>query len=111
MQTIAEELVSDGIAAQNILYTDLDKRGFRSIKQAGQLEELIDKLSDLSGMKYLFIDEIQNVPDFEEVLNGYRGEGEYSIFITGSNSYLLSGELVTKLTGRYLEFEMYPLTF
>ncbi|MBD5472283.1 MAG: ATP-binding protein [Lachnospiraceae bacterium] len=111
MQTIAEELVSDGIAAQNILYIDLDKRGFRSIKQAGQLEELIDKLSDLSGMKYLFIDEIQNVPDFEEVLNGYRGEGEYSIFITGSNSYLLSGELVTKLTGRYLEFEMYPLTF
>lgn len=111
MQTIAEELVSAGIAAQNILYIDLDKRGFRSIKQADQLEELIDKLSDVSGMKYLFIDEIQNVPDFEEVLNGYRGEGEYSIFITGSNSYLLSGELVTKLTGRYLEFEMYPLTF
>lgn len=111
MQTIAEELVSAGIATQNILYIDLDKRGFRSIKQAGQLEELIDKLSDISGMKYLFIDEIQNVPDFEEVLNGYRGEGEYSIFITGSNSYLLSGELVTKLTGRYLEFEMYPLTF
>ena len=111
MQTIAEELVSAGIAAQNILYIDLDKRGFRSIKQAGHLEELIDKLSDVSGMKYLFIDEIQNVPDFEEVLNGYRGEGEYSIFITGSNSYLLSGELVTKLTGRYLEFEMYPLTF
>ncbi len=111
MQTIAEELVSAGIAAQNILYIDLDKRGFRSIKQAEHLEELIDKLSDVSGMKYLFIDEIQNVPDFEEVLNGYRGEGEYSIFITGSNSYLLSGELVTKLTGRYLEFEMYPLTF
>lgn len=111
MQTIAEELVSAGIAAQNILYIDLDKRGFRSIKQADQLEELIDKLSDVSGMKYLFIDEIQNIPDFEEVLNGYRGEGEYSIFITGSNSYLLSGELVTKLTGRYLEFEMYPLTF
>ena len=43
MQTIAEELVSDGIAAQNILYIDLDKRGFRSIKQADQLEELIDK--------------------------------------------------------------------
>lgn len=48
---------------------------------------------------------------FEEVINGYRTEGDWSIFITGSNSYLLSGELVTKLTGRYLEFEMFPLSF
>lgn len=111
MQTIAEELESEGIIAENIIYIDLDKRGFREVRQASQLEALIDKLSNVQGMKYLFIDEIQNVSDFEVVLNGYRGEGEYSIFITGSNSYLLSGELVTKLTGRYLEFEMYPLTF
>ncbi|MBD5505661.1 MAG: ATP-binding protein [Lachnospiraceae bacterium] len=111
MQTIAGELTANGIAEENIIYIDLDQREFRSIKQAEQLEKLIDTLSDTHEMKYLFIDEIQNVSDFEEVLNGYRGEGEYSIFITGSNSYLLSGELVTKLTGRYLEFEMYPLTF
>ena len=49
--------------------------------------------------------------DPELVINEFREDGDYSIFITGSNSYLLSGELVTKLTGRYLEFEMYPLTF
>jgi len=65
----------------------------------------------LSMMTYLFIDEIQNVKDFEDVINAYREEGDYSIFITGSNSYLLSGELVTKLTGRYVELEMFPLTF
>lgn len=111
MQTIAGELKANGIAEENIIYIDLDQREFRSIKQAEQLEKLIDTLADTHEMKYLFIDEIQNVSDFEEVLNGYRGEGKYSIFITGSNSYLLSGELVTKLTGRYLEFEMYPLTF
>ena len=63
------------------------------------------------GTKYLFIDEIQNVKDFEEVVNAFRGSGEYSIFITGSNSYLLSGELATKLTGRYVEFELFPLSF
>lgn len=62
-------------------------------------------------MKYLFVDEIQNVKDFEEVINAFREDGDYSIFITGSNSYLLSGELITKLTGRYIEFEMYTLTF
>ena len=58
-----------------------------------------------------FIDEVQNVKDFEEVLNEYRDDGEFSIFITGLNSYLLSGELITKLTGLYIEFEIFPLNF
>ena len=68
-------------------------------------------MSVAAGKKYLFVDEIQNVTGFEEVINAFRGDGEYSIFITGSNSYLLSGELATKLTGRYIEFEMFPLSF
>lgn len=62
-------------------------------------------------MKYLFLDEVQNVKDFEIVLNAFREEGDISIFITGSNSYLLSGELVTKLTGRYIEFKIGTLVF
>ena len=111
MQTIAEELKGSGISSENIIYMNLDKRGFKSIKTTDQLEAEIDKLCTAEGTKYLFIDEIQNVENFEEVINAFREEEEYSIFITGSNSYLLSGELVTKLTGRYLEFEMYPLTF
>lgn len=111
MQTIAEELKDGGVAESNIIYIDLDKRGYRSIRSAEQLDALIESAAQAEGMKYLFIDEIQNVEGFEEVINGFRSEGDYSIFITGSNSYLLSGELVTKLTGRYLEFEMYPLTF
>ncbi len=111
MKTISDELLSSGVKAENIIYIDLDRRGYRSIKQADELDELIAKYDDIEGMKYLFIDEVQNVTGFEEVLNGFRSEGKWSIFITGSNSYLLSGELVTKLTGRYLEFEMFPLTF
>ena len=111
MQTIADELIDLGISPQNIVYLNLDKRGFRSIRTQEKLENLIDESSKASGIKYLFIDEIQNVEGFEEVINEFREDGDFSIFITGSNSYLLSGELVTKLTGRYLEFEMYPLTF
>ena len=111
METIALELKENGILGENIIYLNLDKRGFRNIKTADQLDALIEQKSVASGTKYLFIDEIQNVKDFEEVINGYREEEEYSIFITGSNSYLLSGELVTKLTGRYLEFEIFPLSF
>ena len=111
METIADELRSTGISDENIIYIDLDKRGYRKIKEPDQLEALIDSRAAASGLKYLFIDEIQNVKGFEELLNGYRTDGDYSIFITGSNSYLLSGELITKLTGRYLEFEMFPLSY
>ena len=111
METIADELRSSGVSKENIIYIDLDKRGYRKIKEPDQLETLIDSMATADGLKYLFIDEIQNVEGFEELLNGYRRDGNYSIFITGSNSYLLSGELVTKLTGRYLEFELFPLSF
>lgn len=100
-----------GADPANILYLDLDKRGFRSVKTKDQLEALIAPIADIPGLKYVFIDEIQNVKGFEEVVNGFRTEGGFSIFITGSNSYLLSGELATKLTGRYVEFEMQTLTF
>lgn len=111
METIADELRSSGVSKENIIYIDLDKRGYRKIKEPDQLETLINSMATADGLKYLFIDEIQNVEGFEELLNGYRMDGNYSIFITGSNSYLLSGELVTKLTGRYLEFELFPLSF
>lgn len=111
MHTVAEELLEKGVPSENIIFLDLDKRGFRNIKNAKKLEKLIEENSSAAGLKYLFIDEIQNVKNFEEVINEYRTEGEHSIFITGSNSYLLSGELVTKLTGRYIEFEMFPLNF
>ena len=110
MEMISHELRENGIPDINIIYLNLDRRGFRNVKTADQLDALIEQRSAAEGIKYLFIDEIQNVKDFEEVVNGYREEGKYSIFITGSNSYLLSGELATKLTGRYLEFEVFTLT-
>lgn len=111
MHTIAEELIEKGVSEENIIFIDLKKHNFKSIKTTDQLDLLIDEKCHSTGIKYLFIDEIQNVKGFEEVLEAYREEDEYSIFITGSNSYLLSGELTTQLTGRYIEFEMFTLTF
>jgi len=112
MKTIEEELISSGINPDNIIYLDLDKRANRKIKTADQLEQLIEaNIRDNNKKNFLFIDEVQNVKGFEEVLNGFRTDGGFSIFITGSNSYLLSGELITKLTGRYLEFELFTLSF
>ena len=112
MKTIAEELVEGGLDPKNIIYIDLDKRGYKSIKTSDELESVIDAMSEgIKGVKYLFIDEIQNVINFERMINAFRVEDDYSIFITGSNSYLLSGELMTYLTGRYLEFEVFTLNF
>ena len=111
MKTIIEELTAKGVKEENIIFLDLDSREYRKIKTDDQLDELLESKATADGLKYVFIDEIQNVSNFEEVVNAYRGDGDFSIFITGSNSYLLSGELATKLTGRYIEFEMYPLSF
>ena len=111
MATIAEELRARGIDEDHIVFLDLDRRPYRRVKTPERLESLIDEKTPADGTTYLFIDEVQNVDGFEEVVNAFRAEGRYSIFLTGSNSYLLGGELVTKLTGRYLEFEMFPLTF
>ena len=111
MEIIADELKKEGIPEENIYFYDLDSKEYNKIVKADQLEQLLENIPDVQGTKYLFIDEVQNVKGFETVLNGFRGTGEWSIFITGSNSYLLSGELMTKLTGRYIEFEMFPLSF
>ena len=109
MQCIAEELRAEGVDDEHIVFFDLDRYGYRFVKTPEQLEALVEPLLAISGTKYLFIDEVQNVDGFEDVLNGLRTEGGFSIFITGSNSYLLSGELTTKLTGRYIEFAMQTL--
>ena len=111
MNLIAGELIENGVKAENILYFNLDKKPYNTVSTTDALDKLIADNSTAKGIKYLFIDEIQNVKGFERVINSWREEGDFSIFITGSNSYLLSGELVTKLTGRYIEFNILPLTF
>ena len=111
MNLIAGELIENGVKAENILYFNLDKKPYDTVSTTDALDKLIADNNTAKGIKYLFIDEIQNVKGFERVINSWREEGDFSIFITGSNSYLLSGELVTKLTGRYIEFNILPLTF
>ena len=113
METMADELAERGVAADHIVFLDLEKRGLRSLRTADQLEAVIEQRlpADHEGTVYLFIDEVQRVAGFEEVVNAYRADGRFSVFLTGSNSYLLSGELMTNLTGRYVEIEMFTLSF
>lgn len=111
MLSIQQELRDLGVQEKDILYLNLDKRGYQRIKTSKQLESAIESVVTDQTFKYLFIDEVQNVKDFEEVINAFREERNFSIFITGSNSYLLSGELLTKLTGRYIEINLFTLSF
>ena len=111
MNLVIGELLDAGVSRDQILYFNLDKKPFDKVQTTDELDQLIQNNAKAEGNKYLFIDEIQNVKGFERVINAWREERDFSIFITGSNSYLLSGELVTKLTGRYIEFNILPLTF
>lgn len=111
LKSIIEELKENGIKEKDIININLDARGYKSIKEPEQLDKLIESNIKDKTFKYIFIDEVQNVENFETVLESYRNDGNYSIFITGSNSYLLSGDLITKLTGRKIEVEILPLNF
>ncbi|KFI52497.1 ATP-binding protein [Bifidobacterium biavatii] len=111
MSCVADELRQRGVAERSIVFLNLDSRELRKVTTPDALDHAIEERIPDSGFVYLFIDEVQNVNGFETVVNAYREDGRFSIFITGSNSYLLSGELATKLTGRYVELEMYTLSY
>lgn len=74
-------------------------------------DEIIRRASEIHGKVYLFFDEIQEVDAWEKCINSFRVELDCDIYITGSNAKLLSGELATYLTGRYVEFVIYPFSF
>lgn len=110
LKAIMNELIDRGIPKTQIIYIPLDRRGYKNIKTSKELETKIESMLGDDENYYLFIDEVQNVFGFESVIHAYAEEG-YSIFLTGSNSYLLSDEISTKLTGRYLNFETFTLDF
>lgn len=111
LKLIVDELKQKGVSSDHIIYIQLDKKNFKWIKTPEQLESVIDYYIKDSDFYYLFVDEVQNVKGFEAVIQGYQEEENFSIFLTGSNSYLLSDEISTKLTGRYIKFEIYTLDF
>ena len=81
LQTVAEELMESGVSEKNILFYNLDKYGYKNIKTPEALEELLFDGERPDGIKYVFVDEIQNVEGFEPVLEALRLEDDYSIFI------------------------------
>ena len=111
LDEIKDELLGQGIASDKIIYLNLEDMDYEYIVNASDLnKEIKSRISD-KGKYYIFLDEVQHVKDFEKALASFRATLEVSLFVTGSNSTLLSGELATLLTGRTVEFEILPFSF
>lgn len=111
MRQIVEELLERGITEEHIIYINFEDYQYRKISTADALYEYVEAKIKDEEKYYLFVDEIQNVNEFELVINSFRATHNISIFITGSNSKLLSGELATHLSGRTLSFRVMPFCF
>lgn len=112
LNLIVEELKDMGVNEEDIIFIDLEHPKYNSIETAKELDEIVlPILEDTPHRKYLFLDEIQNVSKWELSVNSYFKAFDVDIYITGSNSRLLSKELATFLTGRYIEIKMYPFSF
>jgi predicted AAA+ superfamily ATPase len=110
MLQFIDRLRESGIQENNILYIDFENPKFDHIEDQKDLKQYF-KEHITSGRTYVFLDEIQRVKDWEIAVNGLMSGNEADVYITGSNSKLLSSEFSTYLTGRYISIEMLPLSF
>lgn len=111
LDTIRDELVENGVSGDHIIYLNLENIDYEYIADASDLNQEIKSRITGEGKYYIFLDEIQHVTNFEKALASFRATMDVSLFVTGSNSSLLSGELATLLTGRTVEFEIFPFSF
>ena len=111
LKLFQQELLDKGIAPSHLIRVELDDLLLYSLRDPQALHSyVLDRIKD-ENTHYVFIDEVQLCPHFEEVLASLAKRTNIDLYVTGSNAYLLSGELATFLTGRYTKIEMYPLSF
>lgn len=107
-----EYLIASGVSGEKIIYINFESIEYQSIKSGEQLKEmLVKRMGNSNGRWYLLFDEIQFVEGWQIVINGVRVSFDADIVITGSNANMLSGELATLLSGRYIEIPIYPFSF
>lgn len=104
-------LKEEGIEENQIIRINLENPDYHEISEYMDLYSLICSQLNVEKMNYIFIDEVQQVKDFQKAVDGLFIKENCDIYITGSNAHLLSGELATLLSGRYVEIKMLPLSF
>ena len=114
LKLLMEELKNRGINENQFIYINFENLKYRNLKNYEKLYDFIlNKVDDKYKSYYIFLDEIQEVEEWERCVNSLRVDEDFNfdIYITGSNAKLLSGELSTYLAGRYIEFVVYPFSF
>ena len=116
LRQVASRLVDSGVNKKNVFFVNRELADFDFIKNYKDLDELFKLYKTRlkpQGRVYLFIDEVQNIEGWENFVNSYSQDyiDEYELFISGSNSKMLSGELATLLSRRYVDFEIFPFNF
>lgn len=112
LQLIAEELERRGITKEHIVYMNFESFEWMDIADAKALYlHIKDKVAKTDGKVYILLDEIQEVKDWEKAVNSFMVDWDVDVYVTGSNSRLLSSELSTYLAGRYISFHIMPLSF
>ncbi|OGE83811.1 MAG: ATPase, partial [Candidatus Delongbacteria bacterium GWF2_40_14] len=112
MKMLIDKLEKSGVNKNDIIYISKELMAFDFIKDYKTLYDYIKKtLPKNKNAKYLFIDEVQEIEGWEKAVNSLLAEGAADIFLTGSNSRMMSDELATILTGRYIVIPMHPLSF
>lgn len=113
LRQIINEIKESGVRDENIIYINFELTDYSDIKTYKDLDEYIKMRIVNQDKYYLFLDEIQHVKEWERTINSYKAKyaDKISIFVTGSNSDLLSSELATILSGRYVSFKINPFSF
>ncbi|MFA6335929.1 MAG: ATP-binding protein [Bacteroidales bacterium] len=116
LRQVARQLIDNGVKPENTLLINKEFIDLDFVKTYKDLDELIKAYQLVlkpSGKVYIFIDEIQIIEGWEKVVNSYSQDysGDYELFISGSNSRMLSGELATLLSGRYVSFDVFPFSY
>jgi len=111
MKQIIEELKENGVVDSRIIYLNFEDYHIREYKDTDRLYNYLEKNVIEGDKTYIFLDEIQEVENFEQVVNSLNATKDVDIYLTGSNSKMLSGEYATLLTGRYKSFKVFPFSF
>jgi predicted AAA+ superfamily ATPase len=111
LKQFQQELLDIGVKSQNIVYLNLEETENEAMLERHVLHDYIMRLADPKVKNYVFLDEIQNVPQFEKLADSLYVKDHIDLYITGSNAYMLSSDLATFLSGRYLEINILPFSF
>ena len=112
LKQFRDKLLKEHIPEENILLINMESLEYDVIKDYRDLYNYIQQeIAARHGKKYLLIDEVQEIEKWEKAVNSFLSKGDYDITLTGSNAKMLSSELSTLLSGRYIEFPLYPFSF